>query len=67
MQRKPELRVKEPIVVKKLADKLKLKPYQLVQRLMEMDVFTSGNQILEKAVAVKVARELGYDLIVVRG
>jgi hypothetical protein len=66
MQRKPELRVKEPIVVKELAGKLKLKPYQLIQRLMEQDVFTSSNQVLEKAVAVRVARELGYDLIVVK-
>ncbi len=52
--------IKPPIIVKDLAAKLGLKPYQIIHHLMEMNIFTSANQSLEEEVARKLSIKLGF-------
>lgn len=52
--------IKPPIIVKDLAAKLGLKPYQIIHHLMEMNIFTSANQALEEEVARKLSTKLGF-------
>jgi translation initiation factor IF-2 len=52
--------IKPPIIVKDLAAKLGLKPYQIIHHLMEMNIFTSANQALEEDVARKLCVKLGF-------
>jgi len=52
--------IKPPIIVKDLAAKLGLKPYQIIHHLMEMNIFTSANQSLEEEVARKLSQKLGF-------
>ncbi len=52
--------IKPPIIVKDLAAKLGLKPYQIIHHLMEMNIFTSASQALEEDVARKLCVKLGF-------
>jgi translation initiation factor IF-2 len=52
--------IKPPIIVKDLAAKLALKPYQIIHHLMEMNIFTSAAQSLEEEVARKLCTKLGF-------
>ena len=52
--------IKPPIIVKDLAAKLGLKPYQIIHHLMEMNIFTSANQALEEEIARKLSLKLGF-------
>ena len=52
--------IKPPIIVKDLAAKLGLKPYQIIHHLMEMNIFTSANQSVEEDVARKLCVKLGF-------
>ncbi len=52
--------IKPPIIVKDLAVKLGLKPFQIIHHLMEMNIFTSSNQALEEEVARKLCTKLGF-------
>jgi translation initiation factor IF-2 len=52
--------IKPPIIVKDLAAKLGLKPYQIIHHLMEMNIFTSANQALEEEVARKLCTKVGF-------
>ena len=52
--------IKPPIIVKDLAAKLGLKPYQIIHHLMEMNIFTSATQALEEEVARKLCAKLGF-------
>jgi translation initiation factor IF-2 len=52
--------IKPPIIVKDLAAKLGLKPYQIIHQLMEINIFTSANQPVEEEVARKVCQKLGF-------
>jgi len=52
--------IKPPIIVKELAAKLGLKPYQIIHHLMEMNIFTSASQSLEEEVARKLSAKLGF-------
>jgi translation initiation factor IF-2 len=52
--------IKPPIIVKDLAVKLGLKPFQIIHHLMEMNIFTSSNQALEEEVARKLCVKLGF-------
>ena len=52
--------IKPPIIVKDLAAKLGLKPYQIIHQLMEMNIFTSPNQTLEEEIARKLCVKLGF-------
>jgi translation initiation factor IF-2 len=52
--------IKPPIIVKDLAAKLGLKPFQIIHHLMEMNIFTSSAQALEEEVARKLSTKLGF-------
>ena len=52
--------IKPPIIVKDMAAKLGLKPYQIIHHLMEMNIFTSANQALEEEIARKLSAKLGF-------
>jgi translation initiation factor IF-2 len=52
--------IKPPIIVKDLAAKLGLKPYQIIHHLMEMNIFTSANQALEEEIARKLCAKFGF-------
>jgi translation initiation factor IF-2 len=52
--------IKPPIIVKDLAAKLGLKPYQIIHHLMEMNIFTSASQALEEDTARKLCVKLGF-------
>jgi len=52
--------IKPPIMVKELAAKLGLKPYQIIHHLMEMNIFTSASQTVEEEVARKLCIKLGF-------
>ena len=52
--------IKPPIIVKDLAVKLALKPFQIIHHLMEMNIFTSSSQALEEEVARKLCTKLGF-------
>jgi translation initiation factor IF-2 len=52
--------IKPPIIVKDLALKLALKPYQIIHHLMEMNIFTSAGQSIEEEVARKLCVKLGF-------
>ena len=52
--------IKPPIIVKDLAVKLGLKPYQIIHHLMEMNIFTSAGQTIEEETARKLCLKLGF-------
>jgi len=52
--------IKPPIIVKDLAAKLGLKPYQIIHHLMEMNIFTSASQALEEEIARKLCAKLNF-------
>ena len=52
--------IKPPVIVKDLAAKLGLKPYQIIHHLMEMNIFTSASQALEEDVGRKLCAKLGF-------
>lgn len=65
----PESKVitmKPPIIVKELAEKLGLKPFQVVHQLMEMNVFATLNQKIEEDVATKICEAKGFKFEVER-
>ncbi|MDR2435938.1 MAG: translation initiation factor IF-2 [Puniceicoccales bacterium] len=54
--------VKQPIIVRDLAVQMDIKPFQLISKLMSMNVFASMNQTLDPAIAKQVAEKFGFDL-----
>jgi translation initiation factor IF-2 len=52
--------MKSPIVVKELAVKLGLKPFQLVHQLMEMNIFATLTQAIDEEVARKLCQKAGF-------
>jgi translation initiation factor IF-2 len=52
--------IKPPIIVKDLAAKLGMKPFQIIHHLMEMNIFTGPTQALEEEVARKLCVKLGF-------
>jgi translation initiation factor IF-2 len=53
------LKMKPPIVVKDLAARLGLKPFQLIQELIEVNVFATMNQTLDEVAAKKACARHG--------
>lgn len=51
--------IKPPIVVRDLAERLKIKPFKLIADLMEMGVFANVNQSIDEPVAQKVCAKYG--------
>ncbi len=56
------LTIKQPIIVRDLADQMQVKPFQLISKLMSMSVFASMNQALDPENAQRVAEKFGYTL-----
>ncbi len=52
--------LKPPIVVRELADKLKLKPFKIIADLMEMQVLANVNQAIDEDVAQKICAKYGF-------
>ncbi len=54
------INIKPPIVVKEFAALMGLKPFKVIQELMELDVFANQNQSIEPEVAAKVCEKFGF-------
>jgi translation initiation factor IF-2 len=52
--------LKPPIVVRELAEKLKVKPHQIIAALMDMQVFAAVNQAIDEPVAQKICAKFGF-------
>ncbi|MCD8483058.1 MAG: translation initiation factor IF-2 [Verrucomicrobia bacterium] len=57
-----KLQVKPPIVVRDFAVQMGKKPFQLISDLMEMSIFASMNYVIDEQVAIKLARNNGFEL-----
>ena len=54
------IHIKPPIIVKELARRMDLKPFKLIQDLMEMDVFANLNQSIEPDIASQICDKHGF-------
>ena len=54
------INLKPPIIVKELAERMDLKPFKLIQDLMELDIFANPNQSIEPDVAEKLCEKHGF-------
>jgi translation initiation factor IF-2 len=52
--------LKPPIIVRDLAEHLKRKPFQIIEKLMELGVFASVNQSVEEDIARQVCARFGF-------
>jgi translation initiation factor IF-2 len=52
--------LKPPIIVRDLAEHLKRKPFQIIEKLMELGVFASVNQSIEEDIARQVCAKFGF-------
>ncbi|MDR0692988.1 MAG: translation initiation factor IF-2 [Puniceicoccales bacterium] len=57
------IEVKTPLVVRTLATQMNIKPFQLISKLMSMNVFASMNQEIDISIARNVAGKFGYKLV----
>ncbi len=58
----PKLKVPANVIVRELAEKLGVKPTDLIKKLMGMGVFATINQRIEEDAAQLIAADYGYDL-----
>ncbi len=58
----PVISIKPPIVVRELADQMKLKPFKIIADLMGLGVFANVNQAIDEQVAQRVAAINGFKL-----
>lgn len=58
----PVLTIKPPIVVRDLAEQMKLKPFKIIADLMGLGVFANVNQAIDEQVAQRVAAINGFKL-----
>ena len=64
-KRKKEFRVVEiifPLTVKDLAVKLKIKPNELIQKLMKKNIFANLNQVLDREICEQIAEDYKIEL-----
>ncbi len=54
------IHIKPPIIVKDLADRMNLKPFQLIKDLMAMDIFANQNSAVEPDVAGRICEKNGF-------
>lgn len=57
-----KLQVKPPIVVRDFAVQMGKKPFQLISDLMEMSIFASMNYVIDEQLAIRLARNNGFEL-----
>ncbi|MDR2628462.1 MAG: translation initiation factor IF-2 [Puniceicoccales bacterium] len=60
------IEVKTPLVVRTLATQMNVKPFQLISKLMSMNVFASMNQEIDISIARDVAEKFGYKLVLAK-
>jgi translation initiation factor IF-2 len=60
------IEIKPPIIVRALATQMNIKPFQLISKLMSMNIFASMNQEVDFDIAEKVAEKFGYALQLAR-
>ncbi|MDR0742120.1 MAG: translation initiation factor IF-2 [Puniceicoccales bacterium] len=60
------IEVKTPLVVRTLATQMNVKPFQLISKLMSMNVFASMNQEIDISIAQDVAEKFGYKLVLAK-
>ncbi|MDR2778853.1 MAG: translation initiation factor IF-2 [Puniceicoccales bacterium] len=60
------IEVKVPLVVRMLATQMNVKPFQLISKLMSMNIFASMNQEIDISVAQNVAEKFGYKLVLAK-
>jgi translation initiation factor IF-2 len=58
---KGEIKINELVTIRELAEKMKLKPGDLLKKMLALGSLGTINQRLEKEVAVLLAHEFGYD------
>ncbi len=58
----PVISIKPPIVVRELAEQMKLKPFKIIADLMGLGVFANVNQAIDEQVAQRVAAINGFKL-----
>jgi translation initiation factor IF-2 len=56
----PAVTFKPPISIRKLAEKLGCKPFELIANLVGMGVFANDNQNLEESVAIRLCASHGF-------
>ena len=54
------INIKPPIIVKDLAERMDLKPFKLIQDLMEMDIFANPSQSIEPDIALQLCEKHGF-------
>lgn len=58
-----QIEIFDAVAVKELAEKLEVKPNQLIASLMKSGVFASITQTLDKATAARLAEEFGFRVL----
>ncbi|ALJ56338.1 Translation initiation factor IF-2 [Candidatus Xiphinematobacter sp. Idaho Grape] len=56
------LHIKPPIIVRELAEKLGIKPFQIIHDLMKLNIFAAINQTVEPDIASKLCKKHGFHL-----
>lgn len=54
------IHIKPPIILKDLASKMQIKPFKIIQDLMELDVFASLDSSIEPEVATQICEKHGF-------
>lgn len=54
------IHIKPPIIVKDLAEMMEIKPFKIIQDLMELDVFANQTQSIEPDVASQICEKHGF-------
>ena len=54
------IHIKPPIIVKDLAEMMEMKPFKIIQDLMELDVFANQTQSIEPDVASQICEKHGF-------
>ena len=54
------IHIKPPIILKDLADRMAIKPFKIIQDLMELDVFASLDSSIEPDVAAQICEKHGF-------
>ncbi|MFL2478273.1 MAG: translation initiation factor IF-2 [Verrucomicrobiales bacterium] len=54
------IHIKPPIILKDLADKMEIKPFNIIKDLMALDVFASLDSSIEPEVATKICADHGF-------
>jgi translation initiation factor IF-2 len=59
-----KIRLKSPIIVKELAERIGVSPYQLIYDLMDMGHFAASSWSIKPEVASAICKQHGFDLVI---